>query len=105
LATDTTLVNPPAKSEAQYIVYARVSSADQENDLDQQIARVMAFAGKQKLPVVDTVTEVGNGLDGQRKRLQRILGATPHHIIVELGGSAGPLSAMFSYRLTSVIGL
>jgi predicted site-specific integrase-resolvase len=83
LATDTILVHPPVKSEAQYIVYARVSSADQKNNLDQQIARVMAFAGKHKLPVVDTITEIGSGLNGQRKRLQRILSATPHHIIVE----------------------
>jgi predicted site-specific integrase-resolvase len=33
-------VHPPVKSEAQCIVDARVSSADQKNDLDQQIARV-----------------------------------------------------------------
>jgi predicted site-specific integrase-resolvase len=83
LDTDTILVYPPEKGEAQYVVYARVSSADQKKDLDQQIARVMAFAGKQKLPVVDTVTEIGSGLNGHRKRLQHILSATPHHVIVE----------------------
>ena len=83
LATGTILVHPPKVSAAQYVVYARVSSADQKKDLDQQIARVMAFAGKKKLSVVDTVTEVGSGLNGHRKRLKRILGSTPHHIIVE----------------------
>ena len=83
LGTGTILVYPPAQSDAQYVVYARVSSADQKKDLDRQIARVLAFASKQKLPVVDTVTEIGSGLNGQRKRLQHILSATPHHIIVE----------------------
>lgn len=83
LDTGTILVYPPVQNDAQYVVYARVSSADQKKDLDQQIARVMAFAGKQKLSVVDTVTEIGSGLNGHRKRLQRILGATPHNIIVE----------------------
>ena len=43
----------------------------------------MAFAGKHKLPVVDTVTEIGSGLNGNRKRLQAVLSTTPHHIIVE----------------------
>ena len=38
LDTDTILVDPPMKSEAQYIVYARVSSSDQKKDLDQQTA-------------------------------------------------------------------
>jgi putative resolvase len=83
LATDTILVPPPAQSEAQYIVYARVSSADQKDDLDQQIARVMSFAGKHKLPAVDTITENGSSLNGHRKRLQPILRLTPHHIIGE----------------------
>jgi putative resolvase len=83
LDTDTILVYPPVKRAAQYIVYARVASSDQQKDLDQQIARIMACAGKQKLPVVDTVTEIGSGLNGQRKRLLAIVSATPHHSIVE----------------------
>jgi putative resolvase len=77
LDTDTIPVYPPVKREAQYIVYARVASSDQ------QIARIMACAGKQKLPVVDTVAESGSGLNGQRKRLLAIVSATPHHSIVE----------------------
>ena len=43
----------------------------------------MAFAEKHKLPVVDTVTEIGSGLNGNRKRLQAVLSTTPHHILVE----------------------
>ncbi len=34
LYTDTILVYPPVKSEAQYMVYARVSSSDKKKDLD-----------------------------------------------------------------------
>ncbi len=43
----------------------------------------MAFAGNHKLPVVNTVTEIGSRLNGNRKRLQAVLSTTPHHIIVE----------------------
>jgi putative resolvase len=83
LAPDTILVQPFVTSEAQNIDYARVSSADQKNDLDQQIARVMALAGKHTLPILSTITEIGSRLNDYRKRLQHLLGVTPHHIIVK----------------------
>lgn len=83
LATGTILVTPPKTTDRQHVVYARVSSADQKADLDRQVARVMGHASKNGLMVVDTVTEIGSGLNGHRVRLKRILASTPHHIIVE----------------------
>jgi predicted site-specific integrase-resolvase len=47
------------------VVYARVSSADQEPDLDRQVARVTAWATAQGLTVGRVVTETGSALDGK----------------------------------------
>ena len=55
------------------IIYARVSSADQKSDLDRQIARVMTWASAKELSVDGVVTEVGSGLDGHRKKFEKLL--------------------------------
>nr|BFE58082.1 hypothetical protein GCM10020063_026080 [Dactylosporangium thailandense] len=51
----------------QTVVYARVSSADQQADLDRQVARVAVWATGRKLGVDRVVTEVGSALNGHRK--------------------------------------
>ena len=57
----------------QVVVYARVSSADQNSDLDRQVARVTAWATGQKLAVSRVVTEVGSALNGRRKKFLGLL--------------------------------
>lgn len=73
LATGTVLVNPPIETASGVVLYARVSSADQKSDLDRQLARLAEYAASQKLHVVDTVREIGSGLNGRRQALTRIL--------------------------------
>ena len=65
-------------------MYARVSSGDQKNDLDRQLARLSEFAAKQELKVMDVIKEVGSGLNGHRRAMLRIL-RNPHvtTIVVE----------------------
>lgn len=55
------------------VVYARVSSADQESDLDRQVARVTAWATGQNLAVSRVVTEVGSALGGRRGKFLAVL--------------------------------
>ncbi len=55
------------------VVYARVSSADQESDLDRQVARVTAWATGQNLAVSRVVTEVGSALNGRRQKFLALL--------------------------------
>lgn len=62
-----------APRAGQVVVYARVSSADQEPDLDRQVARVTVWATGQKLAVDRVVTEVGSALDGHRKEFLALL--------------------------------
>ncbi|MGH7708970.1 MAG: IS607 family transposase [Vulcanimicrobiaceae bacterium] len=54
-------------------LYARVSSHDQRSDLDRQLARLSAYAADHRLHVVESVAEVGSGLDGKRRKLLRLL--------------------------------
>ena len=54
-------------------VYARVSSADQRQDLDRQVARVTAWAAAEGLAVGRVVTEVGSALDGERRKFLALL--------------------------------
>jgi len=56
------------------VVYARVSSADQRQDLERQVARVTTWATERNLSVDRVVTEVGPALNGRRKKLLALLG-------------------------------
>ena len=55
------------------IIYARVSSSDQNPDLDRQIARIMTWASAKELSVAGVVTEIGSGLNGHRKKFEKLL--------------------------------
>ncbi|MEM3208196.1 MAG: IS607 family transposase [Halobacteria archaeon] len=57
----------------EVVIYGRVSSADQKPDLDRQVARLVEFVNRQKMPVSRTVTEVGSGLNGRRQKLLKLL--------------------------------
>lgn len=63
----------PAVSPGVAVVYARVSSADQEADLDRQVARVTAWATGQGVTVGRVVTEVGSALNGKRRKFLALL--------------------------------
>lgn len=81
------LVDQPigeAVPRARTAVYARVSSADQNSDLDRQVARVTAWATAEKIPVDKVVTEVGSALNGHRRKFLALLGdPSVSRIVVE----------------------
>ena len=62
-------VAPPGRT----VVYARVSSADQKDDLDRQVARVTGWVTGQQLAVDRVVTEVGSALNGHRGKFLALL--------------------------------
>ncbi|MEU2166207.1 IS607 family transposase [Micromonospora chersina] len=66
-------VTGAAPDAGQVVVYACVSSADQEPDLDRQVARVVTWATGQSLSVDRVVTEVGPALGGHRKKFLALL--------------------------------
>jgi putative resolvase len=80
LVTGTIMVDVPEIPTGRTVVYARVSSHDQKSNLDGQVA----FANGRGLSVAETVTEIGSGMNGHRKKLLRLLGdSTVEHIVVE----------------------
>ena len=63
----------PPEGDGRLVVYARVSSADQREDLDRQVGRVVEWATEQGFRVADVVKEIGSGLNGDRRRLRRLV--------------------------------
>jgi len=74
LASGTILVDTLVDEQPSTVaLYARVSSHDQRNDLDRQLARLSQYAAERDLHVVESVAEVGSGLNGERRKLLRVL--------------------------------
>jgi putative resolvase len=81
LPTGTVVVHVESKSSG-VALYARVSSADQKNDLDRQLVRLTEYAISNKLVIVDAVKEIGSGLNGHRKSMLRLLGNAQVQVIL-----------------------
>jgi len=54
-------------------LYARVSSHDQREDLERQVARISDWAAKAGTRVVRVESEVGSGVNGARPKVRRLL--------------------------------
>ena len=72
LPTGTIIIDERPEEEGTAL-YARVSSHDQKTDLEAQIGRLAAYAAREKLNVIKTMSEVGSGLNGHRRGLMRLL--------------------------------
>lgn len=74
----------PVGSEGRTVCYARVSSADQKDDLKRQADRLKAFAISMGVENPEVVTETGSGMNDRRRKLNRLLSdPTVTSIIVE----------------------
>ena len=69
----TILVKDASVASNSVAIYARVSSSDQKNDLEQQVARLVLFANSKGWVVARTVMEIGSGLNGHRPKLMKLL--------------------------------
>lgn len=66
------------------VLYARVSSHDQKQDLFKQIQRLKDYAAAQGIQIHKEYTEIGSGINPNRKQILNILSdKTITHIIVE----------------------
>jgi len=66
-------VGAAADPSQRAALYARVSSSDQNGDLDRQLGRLSQYAAEHGLHVALTVKETGSGLNGHRKKLLALL--------------------------------
>ena len=63
----------PPENDGRCVVYARVSSIDQKEDLDRQVGRVVEWATQQGYRPDEVVKEIGSGLNGNRRSLRRVI--------------------------------
>ena len=74
----------PPENDRRCVVYAQVSSSDQKEDLDRQVGWVVEWATQQGCRPDEVVKEIGSGLNGNRRRLRRLVAYhTVSTIVVE----------------------
>ena len=62
----------PPENDGRCIVYARVSSSGQREDLDRQVGRVVEWATERGHRPDEVVKGTGSGLNGNRRRLRAL---------------------------------
>jgi putative resolvase len=75
LDTGTVIVREPVPSEAptNVALYARVSSADQKEDLERQMQRLKDYAAAKGYHATKTVSELASGLNDSRPKFLKLL--------------------------------
>ena len=73
--TGTIIVREPATpaEQLQVALYARVSSADQKEDLERQMQRLKDYAASKGYQVTKMVSELASGLNDRRPKLMKLL--------------------------------
>jgi predicted site-specific integrase-resolvase len=75
VATGTIIVREPAQPQEALsaALYARVSSADQKEDLERQMQRLKDYAASRGYHVTKTVSELASGLNDHRPKFNKLL--------------------------------
>lgn len=73
LPTGTIIVRAPKDVATGVALYARVSSADQKDDVVRQVQRLRDYAAARGYQVVAEVIEIASGLNDERPKLKQLL--------------------------------
>jgi len=73
LPTGTIIVRESDEKPAGIVIYARVSSSSQRDDLERQVERLKMYALGNGYQVDRVVTEIASGLNDKRPKLSKIL--------------------------------
>jgi predicted site-specific integrase-resolvase len=73
LPTGTIIVEEIKAPADKVGLYARVSSTEPRKDWEAQLGRLVVYAHKHRVNMVEAVSEVGSGLNGRRAKLLKIL--------------------------------
>lgn len=82
LPTGTIIVRESKAAAAGVALYARVSSADQKEDVRRQMQRLRDYAAARGYQVVAEITEMASGLTDERPKLKKLLSDARVGIIV-----------------------
>jgi putative resolvase len=80
--TGTIIVREPQTAATGVALYARVSSADQKDNLTRQMQRLRDYAAARGYQVVAEVTEIASGLNDERPKLKKLLTDTRVGVLV-----------------------
>ena len=72
----------PESDLLKVVVYARVSSSENKDNLDRQAERMVTYANASVYPVAEIVKEVGTGLNDHRPKLVKLLKDPSINLIV-----------------------
>jgi putative resolvase len=101
------IVREPASGEAptNVALYARVSSADQKEDVERQMQRLKDYAAAKGYQVTETVSELASGLhDSRPKFLKLLTDASIGMIVVEHRDRATRFGLIYIERLMQMQG-
>jgi predicted site-specific integrase-resolvase len=74
LPTGTIIVYPERRIKGEKaLLYARVSSRDQKNDLERQMNRLRDYAAANNYQIMQEITEIRSTLNGRRRKLIKAL--------------------------------
>ena len=73
LPTGTIIVREPRAAVTGVALYARVSSAEQKDDVTRQLQRLRNYAAARGYQVATEVTEIASGLNDERPKLKKLL--------------------------------
>jgi putative resolvase len=82
LPTGTIIVREAKPISTGVALYARVSSADEKEDVTRQMQRLRDYAAARGYQVVSEVTEIASGLNDERPKLKKLLTDTRVGVIV-----------------------
>jgi putative resolvase len=84
LETGTVIVREPEQKQGtpSVALYARVSSADQKEDLERQMQRLKDYAASRGYQVKKTVSDLASGLNDHRPKLMKLLTDLSINVIV-----------------------
>src|SRR5258706_5591699 len=80
--TGTIIVRESQTAATGAALYARVSSAEQKDDVTRQLQRLRDYAAARGYQVVAEVTEVASGLNDERPKLKKLLTDTRVGVLV-----------------------
>jgi putative resolvase len=107
LDTGTVIVREPVPSElpTNVALYARVSSADQKEDLERQMQRLKDYAASRGYHVTKTVSELASGLNDSRPKFLKLLtDASIGTIVVEYRDRATRFGLTYIEQLMAMQG-
>src|SRR5262249_1372651 len=84
-------------------LYARLSSSDQQTNLDSQVVRLTHFAVENKLSIAAVITEVGSAMNGKRQKFLNLLRDQSIKIIVAPGNFHIPDNSSLKFFSSSLM--